>query len=184
MCKRFPGFLRVAIADPQPERRWFRRGWVSFERQVNIKEICWSLNNIRVSLFVCAVIIKKKFKSIFKPFSVFLIQLRDCELGAIVNRDLSRRIRSVNGLTSHKQIVRHDIKLSAKIVHNLDNRVGLWKEEKKDESALKQEEEKENKNAPSNNEVEQAVSKICISYLDESVCGLRNVVRYLIKFSV
>jgi len=57
MCKRFPGFLRVAIADPQPERRWFRRGWVSFERQVNIKEIC---NNIRVSLFVCRFIIKKK----------------------------------------------------------------------------------------------------------------------------
>lgn len=49
MCKRYPGFLRVAIADPQPERRWFRRGWVSFERHVNIKEICWNLNNIRVS---------------------------------------------------------------------------------------------------------------------------------------
>jgi len=48
MCKRYPGFLRVAIADPQPERRWFRRGWVTFERQVNIKEICWNLNNIRV----------------------------------------------------------------------------------------------------------------------------------------
>lgn len=165
MCKRFPGFLRVAIADPQPERRWFRRGWVSFERQVNIKEICWSLNNIRVSLFVCAVIIKKrKEENTFKTFCfVFsLIQLRDCELGAIVNRDLSRRIRSVNGLTSHKQIVRHDIKLSAKIVHNLDNRVGLWKEEKKDEGASKQEEEKENKTAPNNNEVEQAVSKIYI----------------------
>lgn len=65
----------------------------------------------------------------------------------------------MNGLTSHKQIVRHDIKLSAKIVHNLDNRVGLWKEDKKDESALKQEEEKENKTAPSSSEVEQAVSK-------------------------
>ena len=26
MCKRYPGFLRAAIADPQPERRWFRRG--------------------------------------------------------------------------------------------------------------------------------------------------------------
>jgi len=62
MCKRFPGFLRVAIADPQPERRWFRRGWVSFERQVNIKEICWSLNNIRVSSFVRAFVIKKKKK--------------------------------------------------------------------------------------------------------------------------
>ena len=50
MCRRYPGFLRAAIADPQPERRWFRRGWVTFERQVNIKEICWNLNNIRVSL--------------------------------------------------------------------------------------------------------------------------------------
>ncbi|KAL7306441.1 hypothetical protein TKK_0001857 [Trichogramma kaykai] len=105
MCKRYHGFLRVAIADPQPERRWFRRGWVSFERNVNIKEYCWNLNNIR---------------------------LRDCELGAIVNRDLSRRIRSVNGITLHKQVVRNDIKLSAKIVHNLDNRVGLWFEKKEE----------------------------------------------------
>jgi len=32
MCKRYPGFLRAAIADPQPERRWFRRGWITFER--------------------------------------------------------------------------------------------------------------------------------------------------------
>lgn len=61
MCKRVMsnGFLRVAIADPLVERRWFRRGWVTFERDVNIKEICWNLNNIR---------------------------LRDCELGAIVRR--------------------------------------------------------------------------------------------------
>ena len=77
MCKKFPGFLRVAIADPQPERKFFRRGWVSFERNVNIKEICWNLNNIR---------------------------LRDCDMGAIVNRDLSRRIRPINGITQHKQV--------------------------------------------------------------------------------
>lgn len=70
----------------------------------------------------------------------------------------------MNGLTSHKQIVRHDIKLSAKIVHNLDNKVGLWREEKKDESA-KQEEEKENKTTQSSNEVEQAVSKIAFIYI-------------------
>lgn len=95
------------------------------------------------------------------------MQLRDCELGAIVNRDLSRRIRSVNGLTSHKQIVRHDIKLSAKIVHNLDNRVGLWKEDKKSDNASKQEENKENKTAQSNDEVEQAVSSTCVLYFDQ-----------------
>nr|CAG4643132.1 EOG090X04A7 [Ilyocryptus agilis] len=102
MCKRYPGFLRAAIADPQPERRWFRRGWVTFERNVNIKEICWNLNNIR---------------------------LRDTELGAIVNRDLSRRIRTVNGITSHKQVVRNDIRLAAKIIQNLDARIGLWTDE-------------------------------------------------------
>jgi len=70
----------------------------------------------------------------------------------------------VNGLTSHKQIVRHDIKLSAKIVHNLDNKVGLWREEKKDEST-KQEEDKENKTIQSINEVEQAVNTICVYIL-------------------
>nr|CAG4638378.1 EOG090X04A7 [Cyclestheria hislopi] len=104
MCKRYSGFLRAAIADPQPERRWFRRGWVTFERNVNIKEICWNLNNIR---------------------------LRDTELGAIVNRDLSRRIRTVNGITCHKQVVRNDIRLAAKIIQNLDCRAGLWTDDQK-----------------------------------------------------
>lgn len=50
MCKRYDGFLRVAIADPLAERRWFRRGWVTFKRDVNIKEICWNLNNYRVNI--------------------------------------------------------------------------------------------------------------------------------------
>lgn len=58
-----------------------------------------------------------------------LSQLRDCELGAIVNRDLSRRVRPVHGLTLHKTIVRNDIKVCAKAVHNLDERSGLWTEE-------------------------------------------------------
>ena len=88
VCGRYEGFLRVALADPQPERRWLRRGWVTFKRDANIKEICWNLNNIR---------------------------LRDCELGAIVNRDLSRRIRPINGITAHKQVVRSDIRISAKV---------------------------------------------------------------------
>lgn len=99
MCKRYPGFLRAAIADPQHERRWFRRGWITFERDVKIKEICYSLNNIR---------------------------LRDFELGPIVNRDLSRRIRTVNGITVDRKVVRNDIKLAAKVITNLDKRWGLW----------------------------------------------------------
>ncbi|XP_017112409.1 serrate RNA effector molecule homolog isoform X1 [Drosophila elegans] len=101
VCNRFNGYLRVAIADPLVERRWYRRGWITFMRDVNIKEICWGLNNQR---------------------------LRDCEMGAIVNRDLSRRVRPANGITAHKQVVRSDIKLCAKIAMNLDERFKLWTE--------------------------------------------------------
>uniref|UniRef100_A0A674IVP0 Serrate, RNA effector molecule n=1 Tax=Terrapene triunguis TaxID=2587831 RepID=A0A674IVP0_9SAUR len=99
LCKRYPGFMRVALSDPQPERRFFRRGWVTFNRSVNIKEICWSLQNIR---------------------------LRECELSPGVNRDLTRRVRNINGITQHKQIVRNDIKLAAKLIHTLDDRTQLW----------------------------------------------------------
>lgn len=60
-------------------------------------------------------------------------QLRDCELGAIVNRDLSRRIRTVTVLTNHKQIIRHDMKLGAKIIHNLDAKADLWQDDKPSE---------------------------------------------------
>lgn len=101
LCKRYEGFLRVAIADAAVERRWFRRGWITFKRDVNIKEICWNLNNIR---------------------------LRECELAPIVNRDLSRRVRPVNGITSHKTVCKNDIKLCAKIAHSLDEKSGLWKD--------------------------------------------------------
>jgi hypothetical protein len=52
--------------------------------------------------------------------------LRDSELGAIVNRDLSKRIRSVNGITNHRQVARNDMKLCASIINNFDNRSGLW----------------------------------------------------------
>lgn len=130
MCKRYPGFLRAAIADPTPERRFFRRGWVTFEKSVNIKEICWNLNNIRVS--ISSDVFRYSLER-NEAISIFwLFQLRECELGAIVNRDLSRRIRSVSGIASHKQIVRADIKLAARIIQNLDAKQRLWTDSTKD----------------------------------------------------
>uniref|UniRef100_A0A3Q2DCY0 Serrate RNA effector molecule homolog (Arabidopsis) n=1 Tax=Cyprinodon variegatus TaxID=28743 RepID=A0A3Q2DCY0_CYPVA len=99
LCRRYPGFLRVCLSDPHPERRFFRRCWVTFDRSVNIKEICWNLQNIR---------------------------LRDCELAPGVNRDLARRVRNVNGITQHKQVLRNDIKLAAKLIHALDEKGDLW----------------------------------------------------------
>lgn len=54
------------------------------------------------------------------------IRLRDFELGPIVNRDLSRRIRTANGITVDKKVVRNDIKLAAKVITNLDKKWELW----------------------------------------------------------
>ncbi|XP_074555090.1 serrate RNA effector molecule homolog isoform X2 [Halichoeres trimaculatus] len=110
LCRRYPGFLRVALSDPQPERRFFRRCWVTFDRSVNIKETCWNLQNIR---------------------------LRDCELSPVVNRDLCRRVRAVNGLTHHRPVVRNDIRLSARLVHSLDQRGALWAGEMETNPVLK-----------------------------------------------
>ncbi|KAI0238154.1 Serrate RNA effector molecule-like protein, partial [Lamellibrachia satsuma] len=111
MCKKYPGFLRVALQDPQPERRFFRRGWVTFDRTVNIREICWTLTNIR---------------------------LRDCEMGAIVNRELKQRVRPVNGIVAHRPVAKADIKHAAKIIQNLDHKWNIW-----DESDEKQDKEKQ-----------------------------------------
>lgn len=106
LCRRYPGFMRVCLSEPQPERRFFRRCWVTFDRGVNIKEICWNLQNIR---------------------------LRDCELAPGVNRDLARRVRNVNGITQHKQVLRNDIKLAAKLIHALDDRENLWCDKPREE---------------------------------------------------
>ncbi|XP_003368415.1 arsenite-resistance protein 2-like protein [Trichinella spiralis] len=107
LFKRYPGFLRVALAEPLPDRRFYRRGWVSFRRDVNVKEICWKITNIR---------------------------LRDCDLGAIVNRDLSRRIRVTNGIAAHRAVAQSDLRLAATVVQMYDKRYNLWDDDKANEN--------------------------------------------------
>ncbi|KAM3723165.1 Serrate RNA effector molecule [Dirofilaria immitis] len=98
-CKRFPGFLRVGLADPVPDRKFYRRGWVTFRRDVNIKEICWNLNSVRI---------------------------KECDLGAVINRDIARRVRSVNGITGHKQVAQNDLRQAAKLTALYDKKNGLY----------------------------------------------------------
>lgn len=93
-----------------PERRFYRRGWVTFRRDVNIKEICWTVNSIR---------------------------LKECDLGAIVNRDLTRRIRVVNGVTAHKPVSQNDLRLAARLVQVCDKKWGLWQDDAADSKSSK-----------------------------------------------
>lgn len=50
MCKQFPGFLRVALADPAPDRKFYRRGWVTFEKLGKIKDIWWQISSMKVAI--------------------------------------------------------------------------------------------------------------------------------------
>lgn len=47
-------------------------------------------------------------------------------MGAIVNRDLQRRIRAVSGITLERAVLRSDARLAARLAHLLDTRTKLW----------------------------------------------------------
>ena len=83
----------MSLADPTFGKRFQRRGWCTFDRNVDIRKVYLSLTNVKI---------------------------RDCEFGAIINRDLSRRIRSVNGIASHRNCVLADLKHTTQIILNLD----------------------------------------------------------------
>ena len=72
---------------------------------------------------------------IFAHVFVYFLKVKDCELGAIVNKELQQRVRPINGVTSHRSVAKSDIKHCAKIVQNFDKRWNLWvesEEERKD----------------------------------------------------
>lgn len=103
LCKQYDGFKRVALSDPAPERGFYRRGWITFDSNVDVKKICWNLQNIKI---------------------------KDSNPGAIVNRELTSRIRPVANLfTHHKSVIKNDLKLAMRIVQNMDKRWNLWQDE-------------------------------------------------------
>ena len=99
VCKRYPGYMRLSLSDPDPTKKWSRKGWITFERKSKIKEICFNLNNVRI---------------------------RGKELDPVVNKDLSKKIRSVPYKLGDQKIARNDIRVAAKIITNLDKKQELW----------------------------------------------------------
>jgi hypothetical protein len=47
-------------------------------------------------------------------------------MGAIINRELKNRIRTINGIGQHKTIVRNDLRLITKIIKQFDERWNIW----------------------------------------------------------
>jgi hypothetical protein len=99
VLKKYPGYLRMCLSDPSPETRWKRRGWATFTREAKIKEICFNLSNIR---------------------------LKESELSPVLNKDLSRRIRSVQAVCNDKAVLRSCLQVANQLVNKLDTKWGLW----------------------------------------------------------
>jgi hypothetical protein len=94
-----PGFLRLAFTDAAPERKFYRKAYATFKHDVNIKEICWHLNNQKV---------------------------QDQELETMVNKSIQLRVRPVSGVTVYKDVIRADLRNAAKLVQKLDLERGLY----------------------------------------------------------
>ncbi|KIH42652.1 hypothetical protein ANCDUO_27361 [Ancylostoma duodenale] len=103
ICSRSPGFLRVALSEPHADRNFSRRAWATYKRDVNIKEICWTLNQTKLN--------------------------DSTDLSVILNRDLTRRIRGISGVSCHQQVAQNDIKQAAKLVALMDKKIGLFCED-------------------------------------------------------
>lgn len=100
LCKQYEGFKRVALSDPAPERGFYRRGWITFESNVDVKKICWDLQNIKV---------------------------KDSNPGAIVNREIASRIRPIVSIAAYqKSVAKADLKHAMKIIQNMDKKWKIW----------------------------------------------------------
>ncbi|VDN14027.1 unnamed protein product, partial [Dibothriocephalus latus] len=96
LCSSQPGFLRLAIYDPMPERSFTRHAWATYTPDVNIKKICWALNT--------SPLLRDKWQSSSRSSG---------ELCATVNRELAQRVRPVTPITRHKPVMRNDLLLAS-----------------------------------------------------------------------
>lgn len=118
LCSAQPGFLRLAIADPLPERRFLRRAWATYNGEMDIKKICWAINT--------NPLLREKSK-----------QSAEDDFSATVNRELTQRIRVVNGmLTRHKPVMQNDLRIASRLVVQLDSKHCLWSLPEEDANAV------------------------------------------------
>ena len=96
------GYKRASISEPAPERGFQRRGWITYDSTVDIKDICAKLNGVRVN-----------------ESSKFV-------LNATINRDLDQRVKLISGLSNHYKIVRQDLKTIVQVVQNMDKKWTLF----------------------------------------------------------
>lgn len=147
VCKHYPGFMRVAMSDASAERRYSRRCWVTFSSDTNIKDVCWNLSNVRV---------------------------KEMELSPSVNRDVTNRVRPVNGLACSPMAMQMDINYAVELMKKLDDRAKIYEVEEtnghvENEDEEMQKEDEDNDEDKKEGEEEEGEEKKEVKNEDEKI---------------
>lgn len=100
-ANKFPGFLRLALSEPDPAKQFTRKCWISFQRTAKIREICFSLNSMKI---------------------------REHELKPVVNKDLSKRVRSSDWANTVPRVLETSVEFCKELIEVLDRQAGLASE--------------------------------------------------------
>lgn len=111
----------------------------------------------------------------------FFYQLHNADIGAILNRELKNRIRTINGIAHHKTIVRNDLRLITKIIKQLDERWNIWEANENDFDLKK-------KIIPDDSEISSSTMNISSLNQTKNSIGfissnplLKNIAEYLVE---
>ena len=94
---KYPGFMRLALSEPTVDTMFMtRKAWITFDEKSNVKDICLDLASV---------------------------EHNGKHLGAVVNKELSKKIRfSSSALVHHVDVVRFHIKVASEMIVFLDNK--------------------------------------------------------------
>ena len=92
---KYPGFMRLALSAPTAETGYkTRRAWATFSQETNVKDVC---------------------------MKVAEVELAGADLGAVVSKELDRKVRVAPGpFLHHEEVVRSDIQTAARIIEKLN----------------------------------------------------------------
>ena len=105
-------------------------------------------------------------------------------MGAIINRELKNRIRTINGIGQHKTIVRNDLRLVTKIIQQLDDRWNIWETENNEQVEKKNEaiptDDSEISSSTASMTISPVKSKKPTGFISQNPL-LKNITEYLVE---
>jgi len=99
LANKFPGYIRLALSEPDHNNKFSRKCWLTFERNSKIREICFGLNNMKI---------------------------REHDLKPVVNKDLSKRVRTVDNPSTDAKVIEQSIAICEKLIKVLDKKWNIF----------------------------------------------------------